>query len=136
MNKQTELDWDVIRTRGELFPESALQFVREGLKYTVQHIHGARTTTESEEETEESSSRHVTGRDLCIGLRDLALQRYGMLAGTVLQRWGIRSTDDFGTIVYYLIDRGELRSSEEDDIAHFRGVYDFESTFPPPSSMG
>ena len=72
---------------------------------------------------------HVTGQQLCLGLRELAIQRYGLLAKTVLHKWGVRKTDDFGTIVYAMIDRAELRSSDRDSIEDFAGVYDFDEAF-------
>jgi len=57
------------------------------------------------------------------------VQRYGLLAGTVLARWGVKRTDDFGTIVYAMIDRGELRASDRDSFEDFKGVFDFAETF-------
>ena len=74
-------------------------------------------------------SRHVTGKDLCLGLRDMAIERYGQLAPTVLRRMGLRRTADFGTLVYAMIDRGEMRISDDDTIGDFRDVYDFDEAF-------
>ncbi len=82
----------------------------------------ARPTTEGEH-------RHITGQQLCLGLRDFALRQYGLLARTVLTRWGIHRTEDFGTIVYALIDAGQLRRSREDAIEDFANVYDFDEAF-------
>jgi uncharacterized repeat protein (TIGR04138 family) len=76
-----------------------------------------------------SESRHISGQQLCIGLRDFAIRRYGLLAGTVLTRWGVQTTEDFGTIVYALIDREELRASDRDTIEDFKAVFDFAEAF-------
>jgi uncharacterized repeat protein (TIGR04138 family) len=71
----------------------------------------------------------VTGPQLCLGLRDFAIQKYGMLARTVLERWGIRKTDDFGRIVFAMIEAGLMRKSDEDSESDFQGVFDFDEGF-------
>lgn len=76
-----------------------------------------------------SAGRHVTGVELSLGLRDFALARYGLLAGAVLRRWGFRRTDDFGVVVYAMIDRGEMRASAEDNLEDFHEVFDFDAVF-------
>jgi uncharacterized repeat protein (TIGR04138 family) len=122
-----------------LFPEEAFEFVREGVRHTVQVLHGqgkrpgatpdGAGACASRAAGEIDESRHISGQQLCMGLRDFAVQRYGLLAGVVLERWGVKRTDDFGTIVYSLIDRKELRASERDSIEDFKGVYDFPEAF-------
>lgn len=77
-------------------------------------------------------SRHVSGQELCLGLRSLAVEKYGLLAHTVLRGWGVRSTEDFGKIVYAMVDTGLLRTSEDDSLDDFRGVYEFEEAFDGP----
>lgn len=117
-------DWQRIREQANLLPEGAFEFVREGLSHTVKAIHG-----DGEQATGTARSRHVSGQQLCLGLRDYALDKYGMLAGAVMRKWGIRKTDDFGMIVYCMIDRGEMRASPEDNLDDFKGVFDFEEAF-------
>jgi uncharacterized repeat protein (TIGR04138 family) len=73
-----------------------------------------------------SRSHHVTGRELCEGARLLALGHYGLLALTVLNQWGIRTTSDLGEIVFNLIASGDLERSPADSRADFDGVFDFE----------
>lgn len=72
---------------------------------------------------------HVTGQELCKGIRRLALDRYGRMARTVLESWGVRTTDDFGAIVYVLIDHELMTRTDEDRIEDFHAVYDFEDAF-------
>jgi uncharacterized repeat protein (TIGR04138 family) len=74
-------------------------------------------------------AHHVTGAELCEGARDLLLQQYGLLALTVLHQWGLRSTSDFGEIVYNLIAAGDLEKSPTDSRADFDDVYDFDAAF-------
>ena len=73
--------------------------------------------------------RHITGKELLDGIKDLALKRYGPMARAVLNSWGIRTTDDFGVIVFNLVDAGILSKTEEDHIEDFHAVYDFDEAF-------
>lgn len=135
MSTASSLDWPSIRSRAAMFPEEAFEFIREGLRHTVQTMHcSGKTPTASAEHASDliadsDDRRHISGQQLCIGLRDLAIERYGMLARTVLNRWGVRKTEDFGTLVYAMIDRSELRVGENDSIADFNNVYDFVEAF-------
>lgn len=70
-------------------------------------------------------NRHISGEDLCWGLRELALARWGLLASTVLRCWGIRDTRDFGRMVFALVERGLLQKQAQDRIGDFDNVYDF-----------
>ncbi len=73
--------------------------------------------------------RHVTGRELLDGIKALARKRYGRMAKQVLNSWGIRTTDDFGAIVFNLV-RAELMSRTADDrVEDFHAVYDFQQAF-------
>jgi len=101
----------------------AFLFVRMGLSKTMRRLGKNRT---------EVRDRHVTGQELARGLRDIAQRRYGLLALTVLNRWNIHSTLDFGRIVYALIDAGLLSKSQEDTLNDFADVYDFRKTFTEP----
>jgi uncharacterized repeat protein (TIGR04138 family) len=126
VNGQTQLDWRAIRERAALFPEEAFQFVREGLAYTAKLCHGEPLRPNADQADDR---RHVSGQQLCMGLKKLATERYGLLARAVFCKWGIRATDDFGVIVYALIDRSELRQGERDSFEDFKNVFDFEEAF-------
>ncbi len=73
--------------------------------------------------------RHVTGRELLDGVKDLALIRYGPMAKAVLNSWGVMTTDDIGAIVFNLVDAGILSKTEEDRLEDFHNVYDFDEVF-------
>jgi len=103
------------------YPAEAYEFVQRGLSYTVQKIHGA--------QSDPDASRHVSGPQLCNGLRDLALSQWGMMARLVLRRWGVTSTYDFGRLVFALIEHGQMQKTDDDSLEDFRNVFDFKSAF-------
>lgn len=72
---------------------------------------------------------HVTGRELLFGIRELAKQHFGLMAITVFADWGIRSTEDFGRMVFELIEAGEMRKTDDDQLEDFVDVYDFQKSF-------
>lgn len=78
---------------------------------------------------EDESESHISGEELLHGIRRLAVKQFGLLTNTVFQYWGIRSTADFGHIVFELIDRGEMRKTDRDQLSDFFDVYDFNSVF-------
>ena len=47
----------------------------------------------------------------------------------MFRHWGITSTEDFGRIVWDLIEGGEMRRTDRDQLSDFSSVYDFEETF-------
>ena len=73
--------------------------------------------------------RHVSGGELAHACRELALEQYGLLARTVLDHWGIRTTADIGEIVYALIDAGLLIRQPDDRPEDFECVYHFDRAF-------
>ncbi len=118
----TPLDASALLIEKSDYPIDAFAFVQEGLRHTVE-------TLERNGEGLESPNRHVSGRELCIGLREYAINEYGMLARVVLERWGIKRTDDFGAIVFAMVEAGLMRASEEDSADDFRGIYQFDTAF-------
>lgn len=101
-------------------------FVRDALAYAH------RTMTGNEAETsEEEDSRHLSGQQLCEACRLFALDQYGYLARIVLVSWGLKSTSDFGDVVYNLIEIKHMRKSETDRREDFDDVYSFEDAFEP-----
>jgi uncharacterized repeat protein (TIGR04138 family) len=73
--------------------------------------------------------RHISGSELAEGARGLAMKQFGPLARTVLEHWGIHSTEDMGEIVFALVEAGVLVKEEEDRAEDFRGIFDFEEAF-------
>ena len=100
----------------------AYLFVREALDYTVKEL----------KKPESGEDRHVSGQELSEGIRRYALSQFGPMALTVLNSWGVKRTDDFGEIVFNLIEVGELGMREEDRREDFSSVYDFDIAFKVP----
>jgi uncharacterized repeat protein (TIGR04138 family) len=104
-----------------VYPIEAYEFVQRGLAYTVRQVHGSATRP--------AKMCHVSGQQLCHGLRQYALEQWGMLARLVLGRWNITSTVDFGRIVFSLVEHRVMATTDQDHIDDFRGVYDFTTAF-------
>jgi len=73
--------------------------------------------------------RHISGVELAHTCRDLALEKYGLMARVVLQHWGVNSTSDIGDIVFTLVELGFLLSQPQDTRDEFVGVFDFDRAF-------
>jgi uncharacterized repeat protein (TIGR04138 family) len=73
--------------------------------------------------------RHVSGQELAQGVRDLALERFGPIARTVLEHWGIHDTDDVGRVVFAMVEQGILIKQDGDQLEDFSAVFDFEEAF-------
>lgn len=112
------------------YPLEAYQFIREGLEYSVGRVQAG---TRDSHGAGSMEGNHVTGQQLCMGLLDFAIVRYGMLAPAVLERWRIHRTDDFGRMVFAMIDAGIMAKTPSDSIEDFRSVYDFAEVFSAES---
>lgn len=106
---------------GRFLPE-AYVFLIEALDVTVKEVHKANP----------KHGRHVTGQELMGGLRDHALAEFGPMAYTVFAEWGVRTTLDFGQIVFNLIAAGRLGKTRRDSLEDFRDVFSFEEAFLEP----
>lgn len=145
------------------YPEEAYLFVREGLCFAAERVHGEETEAhrllqhflvvndmdwsdlvahyhagdlpEGVAEAVQAAggceklNRHVSGRELCWGLRDFAVERWGMLARTVLESWNLRATSDFGRIVFGFIEFGMMQKQDTDCLEDFSDVFDFGEAF-------
>jgi uncharacterized repeat protein (TIGR04138 family) len=127
VSEQIKVDWKSIRQKAGPYPQEAFQFVRDGLQHTVKMVHGEEAAKASN--ADKGPDKHVSGQQLCLGLRDYAVVRYGMMARTVLGRWGVYKTDDFGRIVFAMIDAGLMRKSDDDAFEDFQAVYEFDEAF-------
>jgi uncharacterized repeat protein (TIGR04138 family) len=114
------------------YPVDAFAFVQRGLDFTVRRVHGE-PAEDHDPADPDQPSRHVTGRMLCEGLRDYALQQYGLLAGTVLRRWGVTRCEDFGHIVFAMVESGMMHKTDDDSIEDFRDVFSFAEVFGRPA---
>lgn len=120
MDVDTILEMQRSLSQDGRYPLSAYDFLHDGLRFTTERLYGR---------DPEPGPHHVSGSDLCCGLRDLAVERWGPLARLVLSRWGIRSTRDFGEMVFLLVRIGMLGKQDSDQIEDFDDVYDFDEAF-------
>ena len=105
---------DRIRLREPRFHEQAYLFVLAALEYC---------------QTRLPERRHIAGRELAASCRELALDRYGVMARTVLDHWGVRRTADIGDMVFTLVELGLLISAPSDNRDDFHDVFDFDQAF-------
>jgi uncharacterized repeat protein (TIGR04138 family) len=108
-----------IRADGR-YPPEAFEFLHEGLEFTTRRVHA--------DATGEKASFDELFQALDT-LRDLARQRWGALARTVLNCWNIHRTRDFGEMVFLLVRLGLLGRQESDSIDDFDDVYNFGTAF-------
>ena len=108
-------NFEQIAKEDNRFNSQAIKFVYEGLSFTVKKI-----TVEP---------RHISGQTLCEGLRKLAIEKWGRMSMLVLNNWGIKTTRDFGEIVYLMIRHKWMSAAETDTIDDFNDVYEFQTVF-------
>ena len=101
----------------------AYEFVCEAVTYTQERL-GKFDDGDDLTDGDDEPDRHVGGEELLRGGCELAVREFGLMAPVVFQRWGLTSTDDFGEIVFRLIQAGRLSRSESDDPADFSEVFD------------
>jgi uncharacterized repeat protein (TIGR04138 family) len=101
-----------IRSVDARYAPDAYAFVMEALDYTVRAL---------------PERRHVTAAELLDGLLRAARERYGMLAFTVLKKWGLTGGSDVGEIVFHLIDAGILSRRDEDSREDFDALGSFQA---------
>lgn len=99
------------------YSREAYELVREALDYTRVWM---------------DRRGHVTGQELLEGIRKYALEQFGPMTRTVLNLWGIKTCEDFGSIVFNLVDQRVLAKRPQDSIDDFRKGYDFEEAFEKP----
>ena len=115
------------------YSPACFPFIRDGLAHTSKMVHGRSEDESALDLGLVDESRHVDGIQLCLGLREHAIARYGLLAKPVLNKWGIYETRDFGKIIFALVDANLMRTTDDDSIEDFDDVYDFDEEFAAPS---
>jgi len=109
-----EVAVEAIRAVDDRYAMDAYQFVREALDWQVSHL---------------PVRRHVTGPELLHGVQRLAYERFGPMARTVLNHWGLVDGEDIGRIVFHLIEAGILSKTDDDRLDDFAGVIRFDDLF-------
>jgi len=104
------------------YHREAYFFVREALDHT-QKLLGRSGKEEI---------HHVTGQELLEGIRAYALHQYGPMTLTVFNEWGLRHCEDFGEIVFTMIESSILAKTDNDTREDFKNGYDFFEAFRRP----
>ncbi len=105
---------DQLQERNPRFHPRSYVFVLQALHSVIQSL---------------DKPRHITGRELTEGVRELAIGQYGPLARTVLEHWGIHETEDVGRVVFAMVEQGILVKEDDDDPQDFENLFDFEEAF-------
>src|SRR6185436_19849370 len=105
---------DRIRMREQRFDERAYLFVLGALEYCQQRL---------------PERRHISGRELALACRDLALDRFGVLARLVLESWGIHNSLDIGDVVFTLVELELLMTETTESRDELSDVFDFDQAF-------
>ncbi len=112
---------DSIRSHDPRFARDAYFFLRDALDFTIKL-----------RKKHKDASSHVTGPQLLDGIRQFALKEFGPMVPTVLTYWGVACCQDFGEMVFNLIDAGIFGKTDQDSIADFKSCYTFHDAFVAP----
>lgn len=115
--------------RDQRYPFDAYVFVFEALRFAQEKLDMGTEYLADDSGEDVELERHVSGQELCEAMRLYAHEQYGYLAKSVLNHWGIRTTSDFGEIVFNLIDIQQMRKTPHDRREDFDGVFDFDEGF-------
>ncbi|MBY0512307.1 MAG: hypothetical protein K2P78_00160 [Gemmataceae bacterium] len=102
------------------FSYEAYEFVCQAVTFTQERLGRAADGEDAD------ADRHVTGAELLRGACDLAVREFGLMAPVVFRQWGVRTTDDFGRMVFNLIRVEQLSKSDRDDPDDFHDLFDLE----------
>ena len=132
---------DQIVLKDPRFHRDAYMFIREALDHTQRIVNKGGKSEKSEkaesrhassDEPAEGKVRHVTGQELLGGVRAYALDQYGPMTLTVLNEWGVRQCEDFGELVFNMVENHLLAKTKNDSREDFKGGYDFTEAFRQP----
>jgi uncharacterized repeat protein (TIGR04138 family) len=114
----------------------AYQFVREALDHTQKMAaksgKGEARQAATGEEGIEGNVRHVSAQQLLEGIRLFALEQFGPMAPIVFEEWGVRRCEDFGELVFNMVEANLLAKTKKDTRDDFKGGYDFDEAFRRP----
>ncbi len=112
---------DTIVARDPRYAPHAYYFLRDALNFTVENL-----------KEQEGQTRHVDGKELLFGFRDLALKEFGPMASTLLSEWGVSRCSDLGEMVFNLIDERIFGRQENDSREDFSELFSFHDSFVKP----
>lgn len=113
---------DLILAKDTRYQRDAYHFVKDALDHTQKQV-----VRQKREEM-----RHVSGQELLDGIRDYALSQFGPMTKMVFEEWGIKRCEDFGEIVFNMVEIGLLGKTEKDSREDFAKGYSFDEAFRKP----
>ena len=125
---------DQITQKDPRYHRDAYLFVREALDHTQKLVSktGKGETRQAGEEETEPKVRHVSGQELLEGIRAYALEQFGPMALTVLNEWGVNRCEDFGEIVFNMVENHLLAKTKNDSREDLKVGYSFVEAFQQP----
>jgi uncharacterized repeat protein (TIGR04138 family) len=121
-----------VLTKDKRYQREGYQFVRDALEHTRRMVERENKDQPKIARSGPKEEQHVTGQQLLLGARDLALESFGPMAMMVLEEWGIRKCQDIGEIVFIMVEHKLLKKTEKDSRADFANGYDFFEAFRKP----
>ena len=101
------------------YDPDAYFFLREGMDHAIGTM-------------KKGAKQHLSGKEVSLALRDYALLEFGPMALFVLNEWGLHKTEDFGNLVYNLINAAVFTKTTADKREDFNNVFDFHDAFAKP----
>ena len=99
----------------------------EFVMHALEHTHKLLGRQPPDENADPDDPRcHVSVREWVEGICDLARQEFGFMGPVVFRMWGIRSTDDFGEVIFNLIDAGLMTRTADESKADFHALFDLD----------
>ena len=117
---------NLIIKEDDRYTKEAYSFLKEALDFTMDRERKRKGKIVTQ------NQRHVSGQELLEGAREFALEQYGPMAYTVLTSWGLGECEDFGEMVFNLIEYGVFSKNEDDAKEDFSSIYTFEQAFQRP----
>lgn len=106
------------------YPKGAYHFVRKALNFTTENI-------------QKKNRKGTTTEDIPIphliqGIGEYAHDQFGPLASCVFKNWSILNGEDFGNIVFNLVEHGAFSKSDQDAREAFKEMLDFKEILESP----
>lgn len=112
----------LILAKDPRYQRDAYLFVKDALDHTQKVV----------AKEHKGERNHVSGQELLAGIRDYALTQFGPMTQMVFEEWGITRCEDFGEIVFNMVEIGLLGKTDQDSREDFTKGYDFDDAFRKP----
>lgn len=110
-----------IRKVDSRYPAEAYLYIRDALDFTL---------------ATKKKRGHIRGQELLEGIRRFSIDQFGPLALSVFGNWNVHRTEDFGEIVFNMVENGILGKTDEDSKEDFADGFDFREAFGGTPSLG